>query len=300
MLRTLSKSVLLLAYLVGIVCVLYPLSLWIVGQLFFSFQANGSILRDESGKAIGSALIAQPFSKDEYFHPRPSAASYDAAASASSALAASNYALRDRIARSLGPIVKDQQGKLIGPEVEAWFQKDRFQGKAGIVAQWASLHPSLAQAWVSADASHAATVAQWAKSHPGVKAADLALVFFQNFSKENPGKFPLTQGREIQALFFDLWRQDHPDVLLQEVPADMVTTSGSGLDPHISLQNAEFQLDRVATKWAADLKRKPEELKGEIEALLQQNTHAPLGGLLGEKFINVLEMNLALRKKYGA
>ena len=97
-----------------------------------------------------------------------------------------------------------------------------------------------------------------------------------------------------------MWRQDHPDADLNEVPGDMVTTSASGLDPHISLQNAEFQLDRVAGKWAADLKRDPAAVRGEIEQILQENASAPWGGMIGEKFINVLEVNLALRAKYGA
>ena len=83
-------------------CGIYPVSLWLVGQTFFPFQANGSLLLDSNNTPIGSLLIAQPFTKDEYFQPRPSAASYDASASSSSALAASNYALRNRVANSLG------------------------------------------------------------------------------------------------------------------------------------------------------------------------------------------------------
>ena len=101
------------------------------------------------GKPVGSRLIAQPFTKDEYFQPRPSAASYDASASASSSLAASNYALRDRVARVLGPIVKyrsgPKAGQLVAPDIESWFQQDVYQGNPHIVAQWADLHNSLAR-----------------------------------------------------------------------------------------------------------------------------------------------------------
>ena len=111
---------------------------------------------------------------------------------------------------------------------------------------------------------------------------------------------PVKDGSDIQSIFFDMWRQDHPDADLQDVPGDLVTTSGSGLDPHITLQNAEFQLDRVAAKWAADLKRDPGAVKKEIEQILQANAAAPWFGLAGEKFVNVLEVNLELRKKYGA
>lgn|SRR5487761_1407928 len=98
-----SKSLWLLFSSVAICCIIYPLSLWIVGQTFFPSSANGSMIMGPGGKPVGSLLIAQPFAKDEYFWPRPSAASYDASASASSTLCASNYLLRDRVARMLGP-----------------------------------------------------------------------------------------------------------------------------------------------------------------------------------------------------
>ncbi len=125
MMKYLSKSVLLLIFGVVICCIIYPLVLWVIGQTLFPFQSNGSMLKGPDGKYVGSKLIAQPFTKDEYFQPRPSAASYDASASASSSLAASNYGLRDRVGRSLGPVVKyksgPKAGQLVAPDVESWF-----------------------------------------------------------------------------------------------------------------------------------------------------------------------------------
>ena len=112
--RTISKSLWLLLFCVIICCVIYPALLWVVGQTIFPFQANGSLLKGPDGKLVGSRLIAQPFTKDEYFQPRPSAVSYDASASGPSALAVSNYALRDRVARALGPIVRYQSGPRAG------------------------------------------------------------------------------------------------------------------------------------------------------------------------------------------
>ncbi len=249
--RYFSKSFLLFLFVIPTVCIAYPLFLWVIGQVFFPFQANGSILRDVHGNAIGSLLIAQPFTKDEYFQPRPSAASYDASASAPSNLSASNYALRDRVARALGPIVKyaagPKKGQLVAPDIEAWFQQDKFGGQPHIVAQWADAHNELATGWVNADPSHGAYVDDWSKKHPGViaqfkkdnpgtpdpKAPDLAVVFFETFSKENPGKFPssvshqgadgktttaiepVADGSDIQSIFFDMWRQEHADAQLE-------------------------------------------------------------------------------------
>jgi K+-transporting ATPase ATPase C chain len=336
MFRNVSKSVFLLFFTVILACGIYPLAVWAIGQSFFPFQANGSLLKDAKGNVVGSKLIAQPFTKDEYFQPRPSAASYNASASSSSALAVSNYALRDRVARTLGPIVKYSQGpkagQLVAPDVEAWFQKDQFQGAAHVVGQWADLHNGLASAWVGADPTHGAYVDSWSKAHPDLvalfiknnpgtpkpQAADLAVVFFEDFSKTHPGMFPspvtskgkdgkpvtniepVKVGSDIQTTFFDMWRQDHPDAQLQDVPGDMVTSSGSGLDPDITLQNAQYQSDRVAGKWASDLKRDPKQVMAEVNDILNSHATAPFGGLAGEKMVNVLEVNLALYNLYGS
>jgi len=340
--RIISRSLWLLLLFVVICCVIYPAALWVVGQTLFPAQANGSMVKGPDGVVVGSLLIAQPFTKDEYFQPRPSACSYDGSASGSSALAASNYALRGRVAAALGPIVKFQggpkDGQPVAPDVEAWFQKDQYQGSPSIVAQWADAHNGLAQAWVGTTfdpknptpqqqyvldwkKAHADIAAKFKKDNPTITEpgpSDLAVVFFETFSKENPGRFPsavtangpdgkpvttiqpVKEGSDIQSTFFDTWRQEHSDIALQDVPGDLVTTSASGLDPHISLENAEFQLGRVAAKWAADLKRDAAQVRAEIQNILQANASAPFGGLIGEKFVNVLEVNLQLRARYGA
>jgi K+-transporting ATPase ATPase C chain len=164
-------------------------------------------------------------------------------------------------------------------------------------------------------------VTQFVKANPVMpkpNTVDLAVVFFQNFSDESPGKFPgsvmrikndgspamsimpVSTGPDIQSIFFDMWREDHPEASLQDLPGDLVTTSASGLDPHITLDNANYQLDRVVSKWASDLKRDQASVQREIEEILQANASAPFGGLAGEKLINVLEINLELRKRFGA
>jgi potassium-transporting ATPase KdpC subunit len=336
MLRSLTKSLWLLVFAVVLTCGIYPAILWGFGQSFFPFEANGSIVNGPDGKPVGSLLVAQPFTKDEYFWPRPSAASYDATASASSALAVSNYGLRDRVARSIAPVATygagPKKGQSVAPDVDTWFAANQYGGKPGIVAQWADAHNSLAQAWVTADPTHAAYISDWAKAHPDVvadfvkanpgtpqpKPGDLAVVFFEHFSKDHPGMFPsavtrkdasgkdvtaiepVKSGSDIETTFFLMWREDHPDAQLANVPGDYVTASGSGLDPDITLENAEFQLDRVAGKWAANLKRDPAQVKQEIESMLQQHAFSPGNGLFGEPIVNVLEINLALRSRYGA
>jgi potassium-transporting ATPase KdpC subunit len=109
---------------------------------------------------------------------------------------------------------------------------------------------------------------------------------------------PIKEGADIQAYFFDMWRQEHPDIDLEDVPADLVMASGSGLDPHITLKNALYQLDRVAARRAEETKRDPAQVRKEIEALLTEKAEAPLGGLIGPELVNVLEINLALNERF--
>jgi len=170
---------------------LYPLAVTAVAQLLFPGEANGSLVKDDQGRVVGSALIGQGFTRAGYVHPRPSAAGegYDGAASSGS---------------NLGPTSQ----KL----------------KARVTAEAARLR----------------------RENP-----------------EAPGP----------------------------VPAELVTASASGLDPHLSPEAARWQVPRVARARGVA----PERVLAVVDALVEGRTF----GVLGEPRVNVLLLNLALDRRFG-
>jgi K+-transporting ATPase ATPase C chain len=97
----------------------------------------------------------------------------------------------------------------------------------------------------------------------------------------NPAMLDAVKGR-VQAL------HDADPANTAPVPVDLVTASASGLDPHISLAAAHYQVKRVAAARKLDAER--------VAALIEPVTERPLLGLLGEPGVNVLRLNLALEE----
>ena len=182
-----KTSVLVTIVFALLLCGVYPLAVWAGGQLLFPAKANGSLVMDASGAVRGSALLAQNFSSDKYFQPRPSAAGtgYDATSSSGTNLGPTSQKLADSI-------------------------------KAAVAAY-----------------------------------------------RTSNGLAP-----------------DAP------VPADAVTSSGSGLDPHISLANARLQAPRVAKARSLSLES--------VQAAITVATEGRDWGALGEAGVNVLRLNFAL------
>jgi K+-transporting ATPase ATPase C chain len=85
------------------------------------------------------------------------------------------------------------------------------------------------------------------------------------------------------------FRRENPDYH-GPIPADLVTTSGSGLDPHISPASALAQAPRIAGLRGVSI--------GQIRKLIERFTDGPDLGLIGEPRVNVLELNIALDRKF--
>ena len=106
MLKELRSAILITFVLTIITGILYPLAVTGIAQTIFHKQANGSLI-ERDGKVIGSEIIGQNFAKPEYFHPRPSQNSYDAANSGGSNLGPTNPALADRLKKDAETFRKD-------------------------------------------------------------------------------------------------------------------------------------------------------------------------------------------------
>jgi K+-transporting ATPase ATPase C chain len=188
--KNFRPAVVMAGVLIVLTGLIYPAVIWGIGQILFRDQANGSLVT-VNGQVVGSRLIGQPFTRPEYFHPRPSAAGagYDAAASAGT---------------NKGPTDMKLADTLIASRVDSAVRQGATRGR---------------------------------------------------------------------------------------VPSDMVTASGSGLDPHISPANAALQLARVAGARGVDT--------AQVRHIVAAHTEGRQFGFFGEPRVNVLLLNIALDSAFG-
>ncbi|MEV0385571.1 potassium-transporting ATPase subunit C [Nonomuraea sp. NPDC050643] len=264
------RAVAVLTVLLGLV---YPLAATGVAQALFDHQANGSLVEGDRG----SSLIGQSFTDADgnpvkkYFQSRPSAAGdgYDPTSTS-----ASNLGPEDIVDTLPVLGAKDDEG-------------DPDEGRQSLLTQVCARSKAAGELEGVSGARPFCTpdgVGAVLKVFPGravsVNQACPATPFipsYQGLPVEcgKPGE-DYAAGRTVPV------RGDATAV----VPADAVTASGSGLDPHISLAYAELQAPRVAKERAIAL--------DQVKALIREHTSGRALGFMGEPAVNVLELNLAL------
>jgi len=252
-LLTAAAATLALAVLTGII---YPLVVWGFGQGLFPFRANGSFVKDGKGHVIGSALIGQEFldkqgnPAPQYFQPRPSDAGtgYTANASAASNLGPGDPRLVGFIP---GLNTLDVNGNTSRTNPFAT-PADPYCVPTDAKTGNPVISPSAGQ--------------QYAKDKDGVYICD-------------PNTVP------ERAIAYRQLNGLSPTTI---VPVDAVTASFSGLDPDISVANAELQAARVAKARNVPV--------ATVLRVVHAHTDGRLLGVIGEKTVNVLDLNLALDK----
>lgn len=106
-----------------------------------------------------------------------------------------------------------------------------------------------------------------------------------NYAPSNPA---LTERVESD---IEAFLAKNPDVKREDIPTDLLTASGSGLDPHISPASAEIQIPRIAE--ASGLTEE------EIKDIVSENTQGKLLGIFGEETVNVLKVNIEIAQRMG-
>lgn len=106
-----------------------------------------------------------------------------------------------------------------------------------------------------------------------------------NYAPSNPA---LTERVEAD---IEAFLADNPDVKREDIPADLMTASGSGLDPHITPESARIQIPALAA--ASGLSEE------ELEQIIADNTEGKLLGIFGEETVNVLGVNLDIATAMG-
>ncbi len=118
------------------------------------------------------------------------------------------------------------------------------------------------------------------RSRPSVVDYNAASSGGSNKGPTNPDYLQTVQDR------IDTFLVHNPGIKKQEIPSDLVTASGSGLDPHISVQGAYVQVNRIAS-----IRNLPAE---RVKALVEKHIEKPLAGLFGTEKVNVLQLNIDL------
>ncbi|HVM66508.1 MAG TPA: potassium-transporting ATPase subunit C [Acidimicrobiales bacterium] len=251
--RQILPAVTLVAAFAVITGLAYPLAVWGIGQATMPWRANGSFIT-RNGQVVGSALIGQSFlDKDgnplsRYFQPRPSAAGdgYDATASGAS---------------NLGPGDPRLVGFIPG------------FNSLGLDGNPSSTNPFATPAdpyCVPVDAKSGSPV-----TSPGAG---------QQYAKDGAGHYVCdTDTVPERAIAYRVLNGLPAGAV---VPADAVTASNSGLDPDISVSNADLQARRVAAARHLPV--------ASVASLIAQHTDSRRFGILGERTVNVLDLNLAL------
>ena len=284
------RALLVLTVIVGIA---YPLFIWLVAQLpGLRDNANGSII-EVDGKPVGSKLIGQAFTDadgnplPQYFQSRPSAAGdgYDPLATSAS---------------NLGPeSIVDTPGDPALPEDDNGYKPSLLTlvcSRSAAVGELEGVDGS--RPFCTGDGVGAVLSVMGPRDARGnvVNPTKVVSVNEPCATTERPF-LDAYEGVRVECAEYGEDYAIGQIVPIRgaapanpEVPADAVTASGSGLDPHISLAYADLQVDRVAKARGIG--------PDQIRQAVADNSDGRVLGFMGEPRVNVLQLNIELDEKY--
>jgi K+-transporting ATPase ATPase C chain len=286
------RALVVLTVIVGLA---YPMFIWLVAQIpGLHDKANGSII-EANGKPVGSSLIGQSFTdKDgnalpQYFQSRPSAAGagYDPLATSAS---------------NLGP------ESVVDTPADPSLPKDDNGYKASLLTLVCSRSASIgklegvngARPFCTGDGVGAVLSVIGPRDPRGNVIHPTKVVSINEPCETSRTPFLNTyEGVRVECAKFGDDYSIGQIVPMRgaasadpQVPADAVTASGSGLDPHISVAYADLQVNRVAKARGVSA--------AEVQQAVADNTDGRWLGFIGEPRVNVLQLNLELDQKYPA
>ncbi|MEV1329843.1 potassium-transporting ATPase subunit C [Micromonospora costi] len=278
------RAVLVFTVLLGIA---FPLAMVAVGRIpGLDGRADGSLVSVD-GRAVGSSLIGQSFTDADgnpiarYFQSRPSAAGdgYDPTSTSASNLGP------ESVVDTLATDPEESSQSLLTQVCERSKAVGELDGVDGSRPFCTSDGVGAVLAVFRADGltgpvTRVVSVNQVAPATPFLSSYEGTPV-----ELAEPGHDYVAEGGNITPI-----RGDAPAD--PAVPADAVTASGSGLDPHISPAYAELQVNRVARERGAD--------PAAVRRMVEEHTTGRALGFMGGRGVNVLELNLALDREFPA
>lgn len=294
-LHTTRQTVVVTVVLMLICGLLFPLLLTGLSSLLFPHQANGSMIAI-GGKIVGAEHVGQEFTEDYYMWSRPSAYHYNVytedeegkqyysdgtefpgIGSGSNNYAPTNPALLERVEKDIVNYVARTLGvdtaKLPDEAELLGAQMDYIAKKAGIstnqLKEKATAIPEEG-GQVLAYLAESAGLATGEKEMEALAASAPTLYQLQ--------KDYISEAAGISS--------EEVEKIIAALPTDLMTASGSGLDPHISPKSAEIQIPRIAE--ASGLS------EGKVQEIIKNNTSGKFLGIFGEETVNVLKVNIEI------
>lgn len=279
---------------------LFPLLLSGLSALLFPHQANGSLIAVD-GKPVGAEYVGQEFTEEYYMWSRPSAYHYNiyvegedgrqtytdgsefpGIGSGSNNYAPSNPALLERVEQDIvNYVARTLKADPSGLPGEA----ELLDAQIAYVAEKAGCSADQLKQQASAVPEDGSQVLAYLAKAAGLPAGEKDL---ESLAAGAPTLYQLQKEYVAEASHTSL---EEVEAVIAALPTDLMTASGSGLDPHISPESAAIQVPRIAE--ASGLSEE------KVQEIIRNNTSGKVLGIFGTDTVHVLKVNLEIAENMG-